>query len=56
MKNITNKYFKGIASRFSATVMLLALGCVAAVAGSNKLYLRAGADGTPNEFTIVTGA
>ena len=55
MKNITNKYFKGIASRFSATVMLLALGCVAAVAGSNKLYLRAGADGTPNEFSIVPG-
>ena len=55
MKNITNKYFKGIASRFSATVMLLALGCVAAVAGSNKLYLRAGAYGTPNEFSIVPG-
>ena len=55
MKNITNKCFKGIASRFSATVMLLALGCVAAVAGSNKLYLRAGADGTPNEFSIVPG-
>lgn len=55
MKNITNKCFKGIASRFSATVMLLALGCVAAVAGTNKLYLRAGADGTPNEFSIVPG-
>ena len=55
MQNITNKCFKGIASRFSATVMLLALGCVAAVAGTNKLYLRAGADGTPNEFSIVPG-
>lgn len=55
MKNNTNKFLKGIASRFSATVMLLALGCVAAVAGTNKLYLRAGEDGTPNEFSIVPG-
>ena len=55
MKNNTNKFLKGIASRFSATVLLLALGCVAAVAGTNKLYLRAGEDGTPNEFSIVPG-
>lgn len=54
MKNNTNKFLKGMASRFSATVMLLALGCVSAFA-SNKLYLRDGDNGTPNQFSIVPG-
>ena len=40
MKKVTNNILKGMASRFSATVMLLAMGCIAAFAqGNNKLYI-----------------
>ena len=41
MKQVTNNILKGMASRFSATVMLLAMGCIAAFAqGTNKLYIE----------------
>lgn len=41
MKKVTNNILKGMASRFSATVMLLAMGCIAAFAqGNNKLYIK----------------
>ena len=41
MKKVTNNILKGMASRFSATVMLLAIGCIAAFAqGNNKLYIE----------------
>ena len=41
MKKVTNNILKGMASRFSATVMLLAMGCIAALAqGNNKLYIE----------------
>ena len=41
MKKVTNNILKGMASRFSATVMLLAMGCIAAFAqGTNKLYIE----------------
>lgn len=41
MKKVTNNILKGMASRFSATVMLLAVGCIAAFAqGNNKLYIE----------------
>ena len=41
MKKVTNNILKGMASRFSATVMLLAMGCIAAFAqGNNKLYIE----------------
>ena len=40
MKKVTNNILKGMASRFSATVMLLAMGCIAAFAqGNNRLYI-----------------
>ena len=41
MKKVTNNILQGMASRFSATVMLLAMGCIAAFAqGNNKLYIE----------------
>ena len=40
MKKVTNNILKGMASRFSATVMLLAMGCIAAFAQGNKLYIE----------------
>ena len=41
MKKVTNNILKGMASRFSATVMLLAMGCIAAFAqGNNRLYIE----------------
>ena len=41
MKKVTNNILKGMASRFSATVMLFAMGCIAAFAqGNNKLYIE----------------
>ena len=41
MKKVTNNILKGMASRISATVMLLAVGCIAAFAqGNNKLYIE----------------
>ena len=41
MKKVTNNILEGMASRFSATVMLLAMGCIAAFAqGNNKLYIE----------------
>ena len=41
MKKVTNNILEGMASRFSATVMLLAVGCIAAFAqGNNKLYIE----------------
>ena len=41
MKKVTNNILKGMASRFSATVMLLAVGCIAAFSqGNNKLYIE----------------
>ena len=41
MKKVTNNILKGMASRLSATVMLLAMGCIAAFAqGNNKLYIE----------------
>lgn len=41
MKKVKNNILKGMASRFSATVMLLAMGCIAAFAqGNNKLYIE----------------
>ena len=41
MKKVTNNILKGMASRFSATVMLLAMGCIAAFAqGNNKPYIE----------------
>ena len=41
MKKVTNNILKGMASRISATVMLLAMGCIAAFAqGNNKLYIE----------------
>ena len=41
MKKVTNNILKGMASRFSATVMLLAMGCIATFAqGTNKLYIE----------------
>ena len=54
MKNIKNKFFKGLTSRFSATVMLFALGCVATFAGS-KLYIRDAESGAVNSFSIIPG-
>ena len=49
MKKVTNNILKGMASRFSATVMLLAMGCIAAFAqGNNKLYIE-GFDLAPGE-------
>ena len=40
MKNNTNKYLKGIASRFSATVVLFLMGCLASFAGVNELTIE----------------
>lgn len=40
MKNNTNKYLKGMASHFSATVMLFLMGCLTSFAGVNKLYIE----------------
>ena len=41
MKKVTNNILKGMGSRFSATVMLLAMGCIATFAqGTNKLYIE----------------
>ena len=40
MKKVTNNILKGMVSRFSATVMLLAMGCIAAFAQGNKLYIE----------------
>ena len=41
MKKVINNILKGMASRFSATVMLLAMGCIAPFAqGNNKLYIE----------------
>lgn len=41
MKKVTNNILKGMVSRFSATVMLLAMSCIAAFAqGNNKLYIE----------------
>ena len=40
MKKVTNNILKGMASRFSATVMLLAMGCIAAFAQGNRLYIE----------------
>ena len=40
MKNNTNKYLKGMASRFSATVVLFLMGCLASFAGVNKVYIE----------------
>ena len=54
MKNITNKFFKGLTSRFSATVLLFALGCVATFAGS-KMYIRDAETGAVNSFSIIPG-
>ena len=54
MKNIKNKFFKGLTSRFSATVLLFALGCVATFAGS-KLYIRDAESGAVNSFSIIPG-
>lgn len=54
MKNINKRFFKGLPSRFSATVMLFALGCVAAFAGS-KLYIRDAESGAVNSFSIIPG-
>ena len=48
MKKVTNNILKGMASRFSATVMLLAMGCIAAFAQGNKLYIE--------DFTIAPGS
>lgn len=47
MKKVTNNILKGMASRFSATVMLLAMGCIAAFAQGNKLYI--------DDFDIAPG-
>lgn len=46
MKNKTNMFLKGMLGRFSATVMLFAVGCIAAFA-DNKLYIE--------DFTIAPG-
>ena len=54
MKNITNKFFKGRPSRFSATVLLFALSCVATFAGS-KMYIRDAETGAVNSFSIIPG-
>ena len=54
MKNITNKFFKGLTSRFSATVLLFALSCVATFAGS-KMYIRDAETGAVNSFSIIPG-
>ena len=54
MKNITNKFFKGLTSRFSATVLLFALGCVATFAGS-KMYIRDAETGAVNSVSIIPG-
>ena len=40
MKNNTNKYLKGMASRFSATVVLFLMGCLASFAGVNKVHIE----------------
>ena len=40
MKNNTNKYLKGMASRFSATVVLFLMGCLASFAGVNVLTIE----------------
>lgn len=47
MKNKTNMFLKGMLGRFSATVMLFAVGCIAAFADNNKLYIK--------DFTIAPG-
>ena len=53
MKKVTNNILKGMASRFSATVMLLAMGCIAAFAqGNNKLYIE-DFDIAPGETKIL---
>ena len=54
MKNNTNKFFKGLTSRFSATVLLFALSCVATFAGS-KMYIRDAETGAVNSFSIIPG-
>lgn len=40
-------FLKGMLGRFSATVMLFAVGCIAAFADNNKLYIK--------DFTIAPG-
>ena len=53
MKKVTNNILKGMVSRFSATVMLLAMGCIAAFAqGNNKLYIE-DFDIAPGETKIL---
>ena len=52
MKKVTNNILKGMASRFSATVMLLAMGCIAAFAQGNKLYIE-DFDIAPGETKIL---
>ena len=47
MKKVTNNILKGMASRFSATVMLLAIGCIGAFAQGNKLHIE--------DFAIAPG-
>ncbi len=54
MKNITNKFFKGLTSRFSATVLLFALGCVATFAGS-KMFFRDAVTGAVICFCFILG-
>ena len=54
MKNITNKFFKGLTSRFSATVLLFALGCVATFAGS-KMEITAAETGAHNAISNNPG-
>lgn len=47
MKNNINMFLKGMAGRFSATVVMLALGCFSAIAGNNTLEIK--------DFTIQRG-
>lgn len=47
MKNNINMFLKGMAGRFSATVVLFALGCFAAFAGNNKVWIE--------DFTTAPG-
>ena len=53
MKKVTNNILKGMASRLSATVMLLAMGCIAAFAQGNKLYIDEGLKIAPGSTQTV---
>ena len=53
MKKVTNNILKGMASRFSAIVMLLAMGCIAAFAQGNKLYIDEGLKIAPGSTQTV---